>query len=134
MSCSTPTEARCASTIVVRTSFGLALLFVGLIHYMTILSFVHTVSDGLGPLTVFGKAWAYVLPALFVAGGTLFALGMYLEWAAWIAGIGLGSIPVGVLLKPIMSGVPLAQAMPSAVNAFVWLTVYLLVVRCCNSK
>lgn len=134
MNCSTPSSSSCIATGIIRTSFGLCLLFVGLTHYMTIPAFVTMVSADLGPLTPLGVAWAYILPGLLVAGGVLYALGMYVHVATWLAGIGLASIPAGLLVKPIMAGLPLSEAMPPAVNAFVWVIVYLLVSRCCTAK
>lgn len=134
MFCSTSSSSSCVATNIIRTSFGLCLLFVGLTHYMTIPSFVTMVSADLGPLTPLGMAWAYILPGLLISGGVLYALGMYIETATWLTGIGLASIPAGLLLKPIMAGLPLSEAMPPAVNAFVWVIVYVLVSRCCTSK
>ena len=107
------------------------MLFIGLTHYMTIIDFVPMVSSGLGPLEQVGVAWAYVLPGLLVAGGLLYALGMYLLAGTWMLGIGLASIPAGLLLKPVMTGMTLTEAMPPAVNSLVWIAVFLLVTRCC---
>lgn len=89
-------------------------------------------SDGLGPLEFIGTIWSYILPALMIVGGALFAIGMYYEVAAWAAGVALGSIPVGMLLKPVLSGVALPDMMPAAINAFVWLLVYCFVVKSCS--
>jgi hypothetical protein len=122
------------SVLLVRTFFGLSLLFIGLAHYMTIRDFVTMVSEGLGPLEGLGTMWAYILPGLLVCGGVLYALGMYAATATWLTGIALGSIPAGLLLKPIMTGVPLTQAMPPAVNALVWVVVYLLVSKYCTNR
>lgn len=133
MHCHTPSSASCVATSIIRTGFGLAVLFIGLAHYMTIPDFVRMVSDGLGPLTPLGIAWAYILPALLIAGGVLYSLGMYMLTGTWLLGVAFASIPAGLLLKPIMTGVPLNEAMPPAVNAMVWVIVYLLVTRCCVS-
>lgn len=115
-----------------RLSFGLSLLLVGVSHYMTLDMFVSMTADGLGPLAFLGQIWAYVLPALMIVGGALLAIGMFEGLGAWAAGIALGSIPVGVLLKPVLGGVSLGDVMPLAVNAFLWLLVYAIVVGSCN--
>ncbi len=121
-----------AAALTLRLSFGLSLLLVGVAHYMSLDMFSGMVSDGLGPLTVLGQVWAYVLPALQIVGGALFAVGMYYEIAAWTSGIALGSIPVGMLLKPVLGGVALPDMMPAAINAFIWILGYVLVVKCCT--
>lgn len=120
-----------------RLSFGLSLLLVGIAHYMSLEMFSGMVSDGLGALTLVGTIWAYILPALMIVGGALFAVGMYYEVASWTTGLALGSIPVGMLLKPVLSGIPLPDVMPMAINAFIWILVYVMVVKtctCCGSS
>ena len=87
--------------------------------------------DSLGALSVLGTLWAFVLPGLMIVGGALFALGMYHQVAAWCAGLALASIPAGMLIKPLLSAVALPDVMPAAINAFIWLIVFMLVVKCC---
>ncbi len=131
-----------AAKIVLRVSFGLSLLFVGIVHYMTFTVFSAMVSDGLGVLSILGTIWAFILPALMILGGALFAIGMFMEYASWAAGIALGSIAAGMLIKPVLSATPLPDVMPAAVNALVWLLVYAWVVKmnsccgedCCSSE
>ena len=125
-------DPKCSAKLALRLSFGLSLLFVGIAHYMTLEAFSAMVSDGLGPLEFLGTIWAYVLPALQIVGGALFAVGMYYEVASFTAGLALGSIPVGMLLKSMLSGVSLGDVMPMANNTFIWLLVYLMVVKCCT--
>jgi uncharacterized membrane protein len=122
-----PSSSKGISSLILRTSFGLSLLFVGLTHYMTLDAFAGMVTEGLGPL---GTVWTYVLSALMIVGGALFTIGMYSEIAAWTAGIALGSIPVGMLVKPVLTGVPLGDMMGPAMTALVWLLVYMWVVKC----
>tara|TARA_Y100000310_G_C20501384_1_gene724175 strand:+ start:437 stop:814 length:378 start_codon:yes stop_codon:yes gene_type:complete len=119
-------------TTSLRLGFGVSLLLVGIAHYMTLDMFMDMVSMGLGPLTFVGTIWAYVLPALMIVGGALFTIGMYRNIAAWTSGVALASIPVGMLLKPVLSGVPLPDVMPAAINAFIWLLVYVAVVKFCG--
>ncbi len=112
-----------------RISFGVSLLLVGLIHYMTLDGFKGMSSDGLGALEPLGNLWAYILPGLMIVGGALVALGMFMEVSAWLVGIALGSIPVGMLLKPVLSAVTLGEMMPMAINAFIWMLVAFLVIK-----
>ena len=103
---------------------------------MTMTPFKAMVMGGLGPLEPLGALWALVLPALMIVGGALIAVGMYLEVGAWASGVALASIPVGMLLKPVVGGVPLPDVMPAAINAFIWMIVYVLVIKlsCCCKK
>jgi hypothetical protein len=125
-------DPKTAAKLVLRLSFGLSLLLVGITHYMNFEMFMAMTSEGLGPLTMLGTIWAYILPALQIVGGALFAVGMYYKIAAWSAGVALASIPVGMLLKPVLSAAALPDMMPAAVNAFIWLIVYALVVKMCT--
>ena len=118
--------------LLLRVSFGLSILFVGITHYMTMSAFVPMVTDGLGAISFLGTLWAYVLPGLMILGGALFVIGMYTEIATWAAGLALGSIPAGMLIKPVLSGVALGDMMPVAVNTFVWLLVFYFVAKSCS--
>ncbi|PIR48777.1 hypothetical protein COU80_03740 [Candidatus Peregrinibacteria bacterium CG10_big_fil_rev_8_21_14_0_10_55_24] len=131
MQCRFPKSPMGIATVLLRLSFGLSLLFVGLVHYMTFQPFKGMAMEGLGALEPLGMVWAFVLPALMIIGGALLALGFYMEVGSWAAGIALASIPVGMLLKPVLSGVSLPSVMPSAIDAFIWLIVYYLVVKSC---
>lgn len=125
-----------AMKVCLRLSFGLSLLCVGIVHYMTLDMFMGMTSEGLGPLTFLGTIWAYIMPALMILGGALFTISMYDNIAAWASGIALASIPVGMLLKSVLGGVPLPDMMAAAINAFIWLLVYVMVVKmccCCGS-
>lgn len=132
MSCCPTKDPKVSAKLALRVSFGLSLLLVGVAHYMSLEMFAGMVSEGLGPLTALGNVWAYVLPALQIVGGALFAVGMYYEVASWTTGLALGSIPVGMLLKPVLGGVALPDMMPAAINAFIWILVYVMVVKCCT--
>lgn len=114
-----------------RVAFGGALALVGVAHYMTLSGFKSMVSDGLGPVAPLGTIWAYVLPALMIVGGVLIVFKKKPDVAAWAAGVSLASIAVGMLLKPVLGGVALSEVMPAVINAFIWLLVYAMVVKCC---
>src|SRR3989338_1364638 len=120
------------TALVLRISFGISLLAVGLSHYMTFAAFKPMVVSGLGPLEFLGVIWAFILPALMILGGATFVIGKFEEVAVLASGIALGSIPAGMLLKPVLTGVSLADMMPAAVNAFVWIIVFVLVVKMTN--
>ncbi|MDD5623802.1 MAG: hypothetical protein PHI23_03785 [Candidatus Peribacteraceae bacterium] len=132
-----PVHSKCIAAAIVRVSFGLSLLFVGLVHYMTFTAFRGMVSEDLAALSVLGTIWAFILPALMIVGGALLVIGMFPEIAAWTAGIAIGSIPAGMLLKSVLSGLSLSSTMPAAINAMIFLLVYLVVVKsssCCSGK
>ena len=132
---SLPQSPKCIASLVLRVSFGVALLLVGLTHYMVFEPFLGMTREGLGALEPLGSIWAYILPALYIVGGALLALGRYTNIGAWAAGVALGSIPIGMMLKPVLSGAALPDMMPPTVNAFIWLIVYILVIKmsCCGS-
>ena len=127
---------KASCSLALRIGFGGSLLLVGLVHYQTIEGFVGMTSEGLGPLEALGTIWAYILPALMIVGGALLALGRYANVGAICAGIALASIPIGMLLKSAISGVPLPDVMPMANNALIWLIVYTFVVKmsCCGDS
>lgn len=130
-----PSSPKCIVALCLRVSFGLSLLFVGVAHYLTIGAFRDIVSDGLGAVSLLGALWAYILPGLMIVGGALLVADKRRDIASWATGLALGSIPAGMLLKSVIGGVSLADTMPAAINAFVWILVYGLVVKmsCCGS-
>lgn len=135
--CCKPSPATTAAQIV-RIAFGLSLLFMGLTNYMDFGSFSIIVSDAMGPLGFLGTIWAYVYPALLILGGTLFVVGRMPMIAAWTAGIALGSVPAGMLLKPVLSGIALDDMLPIANTAFIWILVFAVAVKgfcsgCCGN-
>lgn len=123
-----------------RISFGLSLLFVGIVHARGLSGFAAFVAQDLGPIAPVGTLWGYVVPFLMIVGGILFVIGMAGELAAWCAALALGSIPAGMLLKSAIDpvAVPLEQTMPLAINAFVWIIVLMMVSKgfwkCCSRE
>lgn len=128
---------KCIAKLILRISFGGALLLVGVTHLQNVGEFKGMVSGGLGPLAPLGNLWAYILPLLQIVGGGLIVAGKRADIAVWCAGIALASIIIGSLLRPIFGGIPLGDpmAMGAANNTFIWLIVYFLVVKsmCCGS-
>ncbi|MDO8649490.1 MAG: hypothetical protein Q7R81_06960 [Candidatus Peregrinibacteria bacterium] len=117
------TKPKSVVGMLMRISIGLSLVFIGITHYRGIGAFTGAVSGGLGTLEPLGVVWAYVLPGLMIIGGVLFVAGMYMNIGAWAAGIAIGSIPAGLMLKSALTGVPLEQTMPATINALTWLLV-----------
>lgn len=130
-----PKSPKCIVALCLRVSFGLSLAFVGLAHYLTISAFRGMVSDGLGAISLLGSLWAYIMPGLMILGGVLLVADKRRDIEAWASGLALGSIPAGTLLKSVIGGLSLADTMPAAINAFVWIILYILVLRmsCCGS-
>ncbi len=125
------------ASMLLRITLGLCVLFMGIIHLKTPVQFSGYVGDGLGFLTPLGMLWGYIYIALMIVGGALLTLGMMPTIAAWTAGLALASIPAGMLLKSLMTGAPLDQSMAAAINGFVWLIVFMFVMKnwcgCCGS-
>ena len=130
-----PKTPKAIVALCLRVSFGLSLVLVGIAHYLTISAFRGMVADGLGVISILGSVWAYILPALMIVGGGLLVADKRRDIEAWATSVALGSIPAGMLLKSVVGGLSLADTMPAAINAFVWIILYLLVLRisCCTS-
>lgn len=126
--CCSGHSAKGVARMFARIGFGLALAFVGFAHYQDP-TFAGQTALGLGVLSPLGMIWGYILPGLMILGGLLLAFGIYMEIAAYAAGLALASIPAGLMLKSAMTGVPLTDTMPYAINAFVWIIVLLMVVK-----
>lgn len=114
------------SSLVLRVSIGLTMMLIGISAYRDFAPFVANVTDGLGMLSAFGTVWSYLLPALLIFGGAMLAIGRYSYVAALTGGIGLGSVPVGLMLKNVMSGAPLPDMMAAAYPTIVWLIAFYL--------
>ena len=135
MCCST--HPKSVAACILRVSFGLSLLLVGFTHYMDFNNFLSFTVKGLGMFDALGFAWAFVLPLLMIFGGALITLGIFFEMGTFAAGIALGSIPVGLMLKSTLGGMTLSDTMPGAVYAWIWILVYYFVVKsachgCCK--
>lgn len=122
---------------VVRIGFGIALALVGVAHYMDAATFAEAVGRGLGALEQAGMVWGYLLPGLMIVGGVLIALGFFPAVGTFVAGVALLSIPAGLMLKSVLSGLSLNDTMPPAMNAIVWILFYVAAVRgfghqCCD--
>ncbi len=115
--------------LVVRIGFGIALALVGVAHYLDAATFAEAVGRGLGALEPVGMVWGYLLPGLMIVGGVLIALGFLPAVGAFIAGVALVSIPAGLMLKSVLSGLSLNDTMPPAMNAIVWILFYVAAIR-----
>ena len=115
--------------VLVRISFGLALLFTGIAHYRDAANYaVNNVGANLQYpwLIQLGTWWGYVLPFLMIIGGVLFVIAKLPKIAVWTAGLALASIPAGLMLKSAVSGMSLGETMPGAMNAYVWILVFVM--------
>lgn len=127
--CHTSThDPKGVARLFVRIGFGLALAFTGFTHYQDA-TYAESVGRGLGVLEPLGMVWGYILPGLMIVGGLLLAFGIYMQIAAYLASIALISIPAGLMLKSAISGIPLEDTMPPAMNAFVWVLVLMMAVK-----
>jgi hypothetical protein len=115
----------------VRVGFGLALVFAGIAHYREAESFAMSVGNGLGPdwLVGIGNVWGYILPALLILGGLSLTFNVMTRIGVWAAGLGLVSIPAGLMLKSAVTGISLGDTMPPAMNAFVWILIFIVAVK-----
>lgn len=136
--CCSPNEPKGVARLFVRIGFGLALAFAGFAHYQDA-SYAESVGRGLGVLEPLGMIWGYILPGLMIIGGLLLAFGIYRHIAAYAAAIALASIPAGLMLKSAITGIPLDDTMPPAMNALIWILVLMIAVKgscgtgCCGS-
>lgn len=127
----------------VRIGFGLALALVGVAHYMDAANFAEAVGRGLefsvrgteiNVLVGLGFVWGYLLPGLMIVGGVFMAFGYMPAVGTLLAGVALLSIPAGLMLKSVLSGLSLNDTMPPAMNAIIWVLFYMAAARgfCCT--
>ncbi len=114
------------SSIALRVPLGLTMVMIGISAYRDFAPFVANVTEGLAWASAFGTVWAYFLPALLIFGGGMLAVGRYSYVAALTGGVALGSIPLGLMLKNIMSGVPLPDMMAAAYPSILWMMAFYL--------
>lgn len=136
---SCPSCPKSVAAVILRVSFGFSLFFVGVAHYINVDGLRLMVIEGFDAVPALGAIaglWAFIMPGLMVVGGGLFVTGRFNLIAAWCSGIALGSIPAGMLLKPLLLAVGLEDMMPAATNALIWLLVYAWVVKLasCDGK
>ena len=70
-----PTSPKCIAKLLLRVSFGAALLLVGVTHLQNLDGFKGMVSGDLGRLAPLGTLWAYIYPLLMIVGGGLIVAG-----------------------------------------------------------
>ena len=114
------------SNLVLRVPLGLVMVMIGASAYRDFAPFVANITDGLGWVSSFGYVWAFVLPALMIFGGGMLAIGRYSYVVALTGGVALGSVPVGLILKNIITGVPLPDMMAASYPTIVWMIAFYL--------
>lgn len=130
-----PSSPKGIATLLCRIAFGLSIAIIGTAHYQNFGGFAVMVTDGfdsgspLGFIYYIARAWAYVMPAMLIVGGGLLAMNRLPKVAAWTAGMALGSIPVGMLLKMVTAGVGLDDTMPAAMISLIWIIAFLQVMK-----
>ncbi|MBT3293125.1 hypothetical protein HN512_04035 [Candidatus Peregrinibacteria bacterium] len=129
--------AKAAYGLCLRVTFGVSLLLVGLIFYSSFTGFKAMAMGDMGFLEPLGFVCAYIIPALMIVGGALIAIGLFMEVGALLAGIALGSMSIGLLVKPLLSTTELLAAVrPVIMEIFLWMIVGYFAVRVssCFSK
>ncbi len=114
------------SNLVLRVPLGVSMVMIGASAYRDFAPFVANVTDGLGWASSFGYVWAFILPALLLFGGGMLAIGRYSYVAALTGGVALGSVPMGLILKNIVTGIPLPDMMSASYPTIVWMMAFYL--------
>lgn len=114
------------SNLVLRVPLGISMVMIGASAYRDFAPFVANVTDGLGWASSFGYVWAFILPALLLFGGGMLAIGRYSYVAALTGGVALGSVPMGLILKNIVTGIPLPDMLSASYPTIVWMMAFYL--------
>lgn len=113
-----------------RLSTGLSMLIAGMSQYRDFEPYKASVLDGIGVLWSLGLVWTYLLPGMLILSGGLLIYGKRAMFiTAWFGGIALGSIPVGLLLKTLMSGQPLPDMLTAATYYLPWIILFFFAVN-----
>jgi hypothetical protein len=122
---------KCTARFLVRVGFGLSLIFTGVANERDPVGFAQSVGQDLGYtwLMSLGVMWGYVLPIMFIVGGLCLTFNIFKKFAIWCVGLALVSIPAGLMLKSAASGISLGDTMPPAMNALIWILVFLIAVK-----
>lgn len=105
------------------------MVLIGISAYRDFAPFVANVTDGLGFVGAFGTVWAYLMPALLIFGGIFLAIGRYGYISVLTAGMALASVPIGLMLKNTITGLPLPDMMAAAYPSMVWIIAFYLAVN-----
>jgi hypothetical protein len=119
-----PKSAAQVSNAILRAALGVTMVMIGVSAYRDLAPFIANVTDGLGMASNVGYVWAFILPALLIFGGGMLAIGRYSYVAAWSGGLALASVPIGVVLKTIMTGLPLPDMLTVSYPSIVWLVAF----------
>ncbi|MEQ1849399.1 MAG: hypothetical protein ABL890_02300 [Candidatus Peribacteraceae bacterium] len=108
---------------------GITMVLIGISAYRDFAPFVANVTDGLGFVSAFATVWAYLLPALLIFGGIFLSIGRYGYISVLTAGTALASVPIGLMLKNTITGLPLPDMMAAAYPSMVWIIAFYLAVN-----
>ncbi len=114
------------SSLFLRVPLGLTMMMIGTSAYRDLAPFIANLTDGLGWASSVGYVWAFILPGLLIFGGGMLAVGRYSYIAAITGGLALASLPIGLILKNIITGVPLPDMMAASYPVIVWLVAFYL--------
>ncbi len=118
-----------AGNFTLRFALGATMVCIGIAAYRDFAPFTALVTDGLGAISFLGTVWAFLLPALLIFGGVFLIVGRYLVLAAWTGGLALASVPFGLVLKTVMTGLPLPDMLTASYPAFVWLLAFVIALK-----
>lgn len=102
------------------------MVLIGISAYRDFAPFVANVTDGLGWFSSFATVWSFLLPALLIFGGGFLVIGRYGYIAALTGGTALATVPIGLLLKTIIGGLPLPTMLSAAYPTIVWIVAFYL--------
>lgn len=117
------------ANLFLRIAVGSSMILVGIAEYRDFGTFYISALDGMGFLWIVGSVWAYILPACMIFGGGLLIGGRYSILTAWIGGMALASIPIGLILKTIMTGLGLEDILQYVYQSFIWLLLFSFAVQ-----
>ncbi len=100
------------------------MLLVGISLYRDFPVFHIQATSDLAALTTFATVWAYILPALFILAGGFLIVGRYSFITAWLGGVSLGSVAIGMFLKTLMTNFPLEDALTFVFPIFIWMIAF----------
>jgi hypothetical protein len=110
--------------IILRLTVGVSMVLVGISLYRDFGNFGILATVDLGTLRILGAIWSYLLPGLLILGGGMLVVGRYSFVTAWVGGTALGSVPIGMFFKTLMTNFRLEDALNFAYPMFIWMMLF----------